>query len=132
MRGLNVAPLEKALAQLESGMAIMDTAPDDELRRDGVIQRFEYSVDLSWKLIQRYLKVIADIDEASIRTKKDLFREAARLKLIRNAESWFGHLEARNEASHVYNPEIAKAVFERATKFLPDARELLEALRNAS
>jgi len=110
----------------------MKLDPNDELRRDGVIQRFEYSMDLSWKLIQRYLKIYTEIDEASLRTKKDLFREAARLKLITNAEAWIGHYEARNETSHVYNLETAKAVFERAAMFLPDAKELLESLHHVN
>ncbi len=132
MPEFNVGPLEKALKQLEAGLDKMKIDPSDELRRDGVIQRFEYSMDLAWKLIQRYLKVEAQVDEASIRTKKDLFREAARLKLIASAESWIGHYEARNEASHVYNLETAIAVFERAYMFLLDAKELLESLRHAT
>jgi nucleotidyltransferase substrate binding protein (TIGR01987 family) len=132
MPKLSVEPLEKALLRLQAGLDIMDTDPNDELRRDGVIQRFEHCVDLACKLIQRYLKVEAQIDDAMIRTKKDLFREAARLKLIRSAESWFGHYEARNEASHVYNAETARAVFERARIFVPDVKELLESLRHVN
>jgi nucleotidyltransferase substrate binding protein (TIGR01987 family) len=129
---LNLSPFEKALKQVEAGLDHMKTNPLDELSRDGVIQRFEYSMDLAWKLLQRYLKVVAQVDEATIRTKKDLFREAARLKLVANAEAWIGHYEARNDASHTYNPETAKLVFERAGMFLPDAKELLESLRRAT
>ena len=132
MQELNLDPLEKALKQLEEGLEQMNLNPDDELRRDGVIQRFEYSMDLSWKLLQRYLKVIAQIDDASIRTKKDLFREAARLRLVADAGSWIGHYEARNETSHSYNVEIAKKVAEEAKVFLPDAIALLESLRHAT
>ncbi|MHB8368787.1 MAG: TMEM175 family protein [Leptospirales bacterium] len=48
-------------------------------------QQFEYTMDLSWKLLQRYLKHIAQVDEGAIRTKNDLFREAARLRIIASA-----------------------------------------------
>lgn len=129
---LNLEPLEKACEQLTKGLERIQTNLEDELWRDGVIQRFEYTMDLAWKLIQRYLKTVAQVDEAVIRSKKDLFREAARLKIIPDAEKWIGHYDARNETSHTYNSETAKTVFERAEMFLPDAKKLLEALRDAN
>ncbi|MHB8422952.1 MAG: nucleotidyltransferase substrate binding protein [Leptospirales bacterium] len=132
MTSLNLEPLEKAIEQLKSGINQSQSDPDNELLRDGVIQRFEYTMDLSWKTIQRYLKHIAQVDESAIRTKKDLFREAARLRIITNVEAWFGYYEARNETSHTYDPQIAQSVFEQAELFLPDAINLLEVLRDAT
>jgi nucleotidyltransferase substrate binding protein (TIGR01987 family) len=132
MAELNLEPLEKAISQLERGLIQIETDPDNELMRDGVIQRFEYNMDLSWKFIQRYLKDIAQVDEAVIRTKKDLFREAARLKLISDAEAWIAHYEARNLTAHVYDEATAQAVFQRAQLFLSDVAELLKNLRDAA
>ena len=132
MSSLNLDPLEKAIEQLKSGFNQSHADPDNELLRDGVIQRFEYTMDLSWKMIQRYLKHIAQVEESAIRTKKDLFREAGRLGLISNVEVWFGYYEARNETSHTYDPQIAESVFEQAELFLPDAISLFEALKHAS
>ena len=132
MNSLNLDPLEKAIEQLKSGLNQSHADPDNELLRDGVIQRFEYTMDLSWKMIQRYLKHIAQVEESAIRTKKDLFREAGRLGLISNVEAWFGYYEARNETSHTYDPQIAQSVFEQAELFLPDAISLLEALKHAT
>ncbi len=132
MTSLNLESLEKAIDQLKSGITQCTGDPHNELLRDGVIQRFEYSMDLSWKLIQRYLKHIAQIDESAIRTKNDLFREAARLRIVSSAEAWIGHYEARNETSHTYDSETAQRVFERAKLFLPDAKELLETLKHVA
>ena len=132
MNSLNLDPLEKAIEQLKSGLNQSHENLDNELLRDGVIQRFEYTMDLSWKMIQRYLKHIAQVEESAIRTKKDLFREAGRLGLISNVEAWFGYYEARNETSHTYDPQIAESVFEQAELFLPDAISLLEALKHAT
>jgi nucleotidyltransferase substrate binding protein (TIGR01987 family) len=132
MAVLSFDPLAKAIAQLERGLTEIASDPENELMRDGVIQRFEYTMDLSWKFIQRYLKEIVQVDETAIRSKKDLFREAARLKLIADAEAWIGYYEARNETSHTYNSETAQDVFAQARLFLTDARDLLEALRNAA
>ena len=108
MTSLNLEPLEKAIDQLKSGITQCTTDPHNELLRDGGIQRFEYTMDLSWKLLQRYLKHIAQIDESAIRTKNDLFREAARLRIISSAEVWIGHYEARNETPHTYVPKLPK------------------------
>ena len=132
MTSLNLEPLEKAIEQLKYGINQSKVDPDNDLLRDGVIQRFEYTMDLSWKMIQRYLKHIAQVEESAIRTKKDLFREAGRLGLISNVEAWFGYYEARNETSHTYDPQIAESVFEQAELFLPDAISLLEALKHAT
>lgn len=132
MPSLNLEPLEKAIEQLKMGIKQSQAESDNELLRDGVIQRFEYTMDLSWKMIQRYLKHIAQVDESAIRTKKDLFREAARIRIITNVEAWFGYYEARNETSHIYDPQIAQSVFEQAELFLPDAINLLEALKHAT
>ena len=132
MNSLNLEPLEKAIEQLKSGLHQSHANPDNELLRDGVIQRFEYTMDLSWKMIQRYLKHIAQVEESAIRTKKDLFREAGRLGLITNIEAWFGYYEARNETSHTYDPQIAESVFNQSELFLPDAIILLKALKHAS
>ena len=131
MTELNLEPLEKAISQLKSGIEQSRTVSDNDLLRDGVIQRFEYTMDLSWKMIQRYLKHIVQVDESVLRTKKDLFREAARLRLITNVKAWFGYYESRNETSHIYNSQIAESVFAQAELFLPDAIRLLEELKHA-
>lgn len=132
MSSLNLDPLEKAAKQLELGIERAEQNSNDELLRDGVIQRFEYTIDLSWKFLQRYLKVDLQIDESSIRSKKDIFREASRLKLIDDAERWIAHYEARNSTSHEYNQEVAKIVYSQVLLFLPDVKKLLEVLKNVT
>lgn len=130
MSVIDLSPLRLAVASLRRGINRAVTAPADEELRDAVIQRFEYTMDLSWKLIQRYLRE-AGIPESEFRTKRDLFREAARVGLIADPVKWFGYLEARNETSHVYNVEVARAVYEKALSFLDDVVELLERLKEA-
>ncbi len=129
---MNLDSLEKAILQLESGIAQSLEHPENEPLRDGVIQRFEYTMDLSWKMIQRYLKHVAQVEESAIRTKKDLFREAARLGFLPNVEAWSGSYEAWNETSHTYEENTAQAVFAEATRFLPAAKDLLVSLKNAA
>ncbi len=132
MSNINLDPLELAIIQLELGIKRVEQNINDELLRDGVIQRFEYTIDLSWKFLQRYLKSELQVEESVIRSKKDIFREAFRLKLIDNAERWIAHYEARNSTSHEYNQEVAKAVYCQLLLFLPDAKKLLEILKHVT
>lgn len=132
MKPFHLEPLEKAVSQLALGLERAVQTPGDDLARDGVIQRFEYTIDLCWKLLQRYLKDVAQVDEGTIRTKKDLFREAARVRLIPDAATWIAHYEARSETSHIYDASVAARVFERARLSVGDTRQLLEALRDAT
>ena len=132
MSRLSVAALEKALQNLEQGFDEAKQFPQLLTVRDGVIQRFEIAMDLSWKLMQRALKSVYGVEENDILSKKDIFRQAARYQLIENAETWFGHYEARNTTSHIYDGEAAGKVFERAKLFVTDARISLERMRNAA
>lgn len=132
MSRLSVEALEKTLARLEEGFADAARYPDVLTVRDGVIQRFEIAMDLSWKLMQRALKEIYQVDEGVLLSKKDIFRQAAKYRLLDDTEAWLGHYDARNTTSHIYDSEAAARVFERARDFLGDAKVSLERLRHAA
>lgn len=124
--------LEKSLARLEEGFADAARYPDLLTVRDGVIQRFKIAMDLSWKLMQRALKEIYQINEGILLSNKDIFRQAAKHRLLDDTEAWLGHYEARNKTSHIYDNEEAARAFERARAFLADAKVTLERLRHAA
>ncbi|MDP2806354.1 MAG: HI0074 family nucleotidyltransferase substrate-binding subunit [Gallionellaceae bacterium] len=131
MTRLNYDALENALARLEEGFVDASNYPQLLTVRDGVIQRFEIAMDLSWKLMQRTLKEAYQLDEGILLSKKDIFRQAAKYRLLDDTEAWFGHYEARNKTSHIYDNQEAERTFERARLFLADAKIVLERMRNA-
>jgi len=120
---LILTPLQKAIESLTEVIA----QPKDEFIRDATIQRFEYTYELSWKMIKRHL-VLAGFSDVPP-TVKDLFREAAKIGLISDAEKWFDYHQARNETSHTYDEDTAEEVYQVALKFLSDAQSLLAELR---
>lgn len=124
---LDISSLQRALASLEKAVTRSRANPEDEEVRDAVIQRFEYTIDLCWKMMQRVLKEAA-VSEGSIRTKRDLFRASARLDLIDDPLLWFGFLESRNETSHTYKREVAERVHARALDFVEHARRFVDRL----
>ncbi|MEX0719193.1 MAG: nucleotidyltransferase substrate binding protein [Balneolaceae bacterium] len=120
---LNTEPLEKAFHSLEIALAI---TPHDEIVRDATIQRFEYSFELSWKFMKRYLKEFAGIEEHQI---KEIFRNSAKIGLINNPENWIGYHKARNLTSHTYNEKIAEETYRFAISFSGDANYFLKQLK---
>lgn len=125
---LDFTSFEKAVSSLERAITRSKEFPRDEELRDAVIQRFEYTMDLSWKFLQRVLRH-AGVQESDIRTKRDLFREGAKMGLLADPVKWFGYHEARNETSHTYDEEVARRVYDQAMSFHADARQLLKILR---
>jgi len=127
---LDLTSLEKALKSLTRAIERSQHVPEDEEIRDSVIQRFEYSYELSWRMIKRQLQLDlatpASIDAMSF---KDMIREAAERGLIQNPEAWFEYRRQRNITSHAYDELKALSVYETALVFIHDANALLNELQ---
>lgn len=121
-RTLRVARDKKLAAELDSDAR--------EAIRAGVIQNFKFTYELCWKFMRRWLRENADVEEAQYpRTRKELFRLAARSGLIREPLSWFSYSDARNLTSHTYDEDKAESVYETAAVFIKDAKYLLDRLQ---
>lgn len=136
---LDLSSLRKAVDSLERSVGISESGaasgnPDLEVTiRAGVIQNFEVAYEQSWKFIQRWIRENATPEEATHpRTRKDLFRLAAKYELIAAPEPWFEYGDARNLTSHTYDEERADEVFTIASKFLKDAKGLLKSLEGGN
>jgi len=105
-------------------------APKDEELRDAVIQRFEYSYELSWKMLKRHLEqVVPDPGAVDQWSFKELMREAAERGLIAAVEPWMEYRYQRNMTAHAYDGEKARLVYESARSFIADAKALLNEVR---
>ena len=118
---LNFSSFKKALRSLQLALA----QPKDEFMRDSVIQRFEYTYELSWKMLKRSLALDLGAQTAEQMSRKELFRVAADRGLLDDPEVWFAYHEARNTTSHTYQESTAENVYAQAQKFAPDAERLL-------
>ena len=96
--------------------------------RAGVIQNFEVTYELSWKLMQRWLDVHVGSAATDGLTRRELFRVAVENRLIPDADLWMNHHQARNTTSHAYGREQAERVYRAALAFVHDARLLLQTL----
>ena len=121
MGNQSLNPLKNALASLEKAIL----RPLDEFTQDSVIQRFEYTFELSWKNLKRYLESDRSLQDDSV---KGIFREAFARHLISDIEQWFAFQKARNLTSHTYNQDTAEEVYKEAIKLPLLCHELINKL----
>ena len=121
---VNISALEKALETLKSGL---NAGIHNDLERDGILQRFEYTFEICWKTMRRCLVAMGRIDISG--SPKPILREALKERFLENLEVWFEFLEARNMLSHIYNDAEAKRIFEVVKGFPEKADELIINLR---
>lgn len=82
----------------------------DEILKEGLIQRFEYTHELAWNVMKDFLSEIGDV---KIYGSKDATREAFRAELIKDGDVWMEMVVSRNMTSHTYNEETADKIYDR-------------------
>lgn len=90
---------EKAFLRLKEAMEMEEL---NELERNGLIQRFEFTLDLSWKVTKDFLEEKGFAFKPS---PKDTFRQAQQGDYITYAQELIDGLDIRNELSHDYSGE---------------------------
>ena len=96
---------KNALKRLEESVKKAET----DLEIDGVIQRFEFTFELMWKLIKVYLESEGII----CRSPKSCLKEAYQGGVIFGEEIWLEMLNDRNLSVHIYDQKTSREVFER-------------------
>ncbi len=129
---IDFSSLASAIGQLEKSILYSqsDTARQDyelfEQLRNSVIQCFEFTYELSWKMLKRYLEeTAATPEEIDTSTFQDLIRKGNEKGLLRSDWlRWKMYRQARTDSSHTYDGDKAEAVYEMAPDFLDEARYL--------
>jgi nucleotidyltransferase substrate binding protein (TIGR01987 family) len=93
----------------------------NEIYRDSAIKRFEFTFDLSWKLVKTYLE-----EEYGVlcNSPKSCFREAYTQELIKYSDLWIKIVDWRNLSTHTYSEEFANDLYKELPKFLKLFKEL--------
>jgi nucleotidyltransferase substrate binding protein (TIGR01987 family) len=90
------ANLQRAFALYDEGAKKTSL---NRLESEGLIQRFEYTFELSWKTIKDYLEAGGILASYP----RDAIKEAFAHGLIDDGELWMTMLERRNMLSHTYD-----------------------------
>lgn len=82
----------------------------DEMIKEGLIQRFEYTHKLAWNVMKDYAVFQGNADVGGSR---DATREAFQLNLVTDGKVWMDMIGSRNKTSHTYNEETADEIYSK-------------------
>lgn len=106
-----------ALKQLKNAHQLQHERSFTELELLGVVQAFEVTQELSWKVMKDFLESQGKSD---LFESKTTIREAFNVGLILNGEQWLKTVESRNRTSHIYDGnEILKIIEVIFEDYLP-------------
>lgn len=128
---LNLTPLTNALKRLQEGWLRYQQDISDEQIRDGLIQRFEFTYEISHKTLKRYLEqTSANPAQFDQMTFQDLIRTANEQDLLLgNWTDWRQYRDMRSRTSHTYDEKTALVVVQGIEKFLAEAQFLANKLQ---
>ena len=133
---LDLSSLKKSIHSFERAIEILKTLPiqyhmqEEEINvlKSGVVQNFEFTYELCWKFMKRWLEEnTSDAFNTNV-SRKQLFRYAGEYLLISNFDSWVKYHEMRNKTSHTYDVVVSNEILQYTEGLLLDAKALLTAL----
>lgn len=120
----------KALARLAEIVGASKKRALNEFERDGLVQRFEFTHELSWKLMKAYAEY-QGFD--GIGGSRDATRKAFEMSLISDGQSWMDMIKSRNETSHNYDGSMADDVVDSIkNKFYPLLADFYQKMNSLS
>lgn len=115
--------LENALENLERAVQI---PKDRELVAEGTIHRFEMTIELFWKTLQRAIR----FEGKKVSTSRESLREAFRIGWLHDEQVWLDMLDSRNTTSHEYlDGALATDNYDDIKKVTPIIRGAFDFLR---
>ena len=82
----------------------------DEIIKEGLIQRFEYTHELAWNVMKDYAEYQGN---TMVGGSRDATREALQLKIIADGEIWMDMIQSRNKTTHTYNESTANEIYRK-------------------
>jgi nucleotidyltransferase substrate binding protein (TIGR01987 family) len=130
---LDLTSLNKAITSLENAIMVFDEnerssfdAMTKEVIKAGLIQNFEFTYELSHKMLKRYLELTEPnstvIEEMNF---ADLIRKGYEKGLLPNSwDIWKDYRKARGITSHTYDADKASEVIREIPQFIKEAHYL--------
>ncbi|MGG7165585.1 HI0074 family nucleotidyltransferase substrate-binding subunit [Clostridium ihumii] len=91
----------------------------NEIIRDSLIQRFEFTYELTHKTLKEAMSYLGVTLENSF--PRTIYKKAYVNNLISDDKVWIKLLEDRNETSHIYNENLADEIADRIVELYVEA-----------
>lgn len=135
---IDLSPLDKAISRLDESLRFCasDLARDPAVARQfraAAIQAFEYTYELSHKMLKRCLKLsLPDSGAVEEMSFQELIRTGNEKGLVRaDWNFWRECRQARGATSHTYDEGKAEEVFSLLPRFLDEVQDLRKRLLRA-
>jgi nucleotidyltransferase substrate binding protein (TIGR01987 family) len=99
----------RAFQSLTEAVELSQQRALSSLEQQGLIQSFEFTHELAWKMLKDYLEYQG---LTNLVGSRDASLFAFQNELIQDGEVWMQMIAARNQTSHTYNIKVAQAVVE--------------------
>jgi len=100
---------QRAFALLREALADGPAALN-QLEKEGVVQRFEYTLELAWKTLKDYLEASGFVLTAL--TPRQVVKDAFAARILADGQTWIDMIDHRNLLSHTYDPASFKEAVE--------------------
>ena len=118
------ANYQLALQQLDT---FFEPPALNDREQQGLIKAFEHTFELAWNSVRDLLRSQGN---ASLLGSRDTLREAFRLGLVEDGETWMLMIQDRNLTSHTYNRSTAEAIAANIVdRYLPCFKDLYARLQ---
>jgi nucleotidyltransferase substrate binding protein (TIGR01987 family) len=94
---------ERAMNLLEEALSIPNPSVTE---RAGIVQFFEMSIELGWKVLKDYL----ESEGLNPKLPKETIRVSVEAGLIPESEDWMRALTDRNMSSHLYEETVVRSI----------------------
>ena len=99
----------------------VETDNGTEKDRGAIINAYQYTFELFWKTLQRYMQQLEMLDELG---PGNVIRTAFQYKIIDNGSTYMSMLKNRNLITHTYKEDVAEEIYSQIRE------EYIEELEN--
>lgn len=85
---------------------------ENELERAGIIQFFEMTFELAWKVLKDFLESQGFI----VKSPREAIKQAYQIELINDGRIWLDALSKRNLVTRTYDEELSKTLVKNITE----------------
>jgi nucleotidyltransferase substrate binding protein (TIGR01987 family) len=105
---------QKALQRLNEAVVLSRSRELSYLEKQGFIQAFEFTFELSWKVMKDFLEY-KGVDQP-LYGSRDAIKKAFSLGIIHDGETWMKMIKSRNLTSHIYDEKVIDEIISAIEK----------------
>ena len=125
----DITNLKKSFEALKESFSLLKDIDEKYCQavEDSCVKRFEFTYEVSKKLMNKYLKLVFDEAGLSI---NDVFRRMYGLDMLKSFKNWNEFRLYRNNSSHEYDLEKSREIIKIIPKFIEEVEFLIGAFDN--